>query len=549
MKNWGEYLKSPDFLIGRLGVSIITLAFTGSLSIPKVGLFLSLLSIIFLIVKQLFFDKKNDDKKMMAKNKLYDLITKHILLCWGISIYALIISLINIECIRSSINLNENCIIFKWWAQIIIPLPFIGLYSLIKLIMYFFQLVKEKQELETNFQDLLSDYGLLEDVKKKRGEIKEKYYDNNTQTEKRITHLLSHIMYQQSLSFADVIKADHIGNLNAAFAKSISIAEKLTNNKESYAWFSNMILPETYAEPDNAVHDYYKKLLNAFTNKDLIKIRRIHLLYRDSVVYDNVQIIKLFTTLLVEYFMDIESKVIIIENFEDCKEKIFHFKEGNIKTSKGYLLDFALFYDKNETDDFFQNHNLLFADFCHQRIDDKINYNEQGVYHINDYNTFNVIKAYYLSLWEKDNYVKYLFNLLQKDLKENVKEDIQEITNLYSKHFTVVDFFQFWKETNDKINLHNLTINNVFNVWYNWDKYKGSNLFDFDSNDSELARRLLDKFNNFFFDKETPKLHEIYIDNKVDDIKYITIDKEKYNELKTKFDNEFKQYFIRIKRT
>jgi cell division protein FtsB len=122
---WGEYFKSPDFWVGRLLLWLLFALLGGSIKMPKfsyVGLTLSTIVIIMLLLKQLIFDKQNSN----YEKGWYKTITKHIVLLYGVSISTLLISLINIDFIKSYItnkfDITNEYFIFKWTVQIIISL-------------------------------------------------------------------------------------------------------------------------------------------------------------------------------------------------------------------------------------------------------------------------------------------------------------------------------------------------------------------------------------------------------------------------------------------
>ena len=375
---------------------------------------------------------------------------------------------------------------------------------------------------------------------------------NKSTKEHNITHLLYHMMDKHSISFSEMSISPNAGNLANAFKKSVQSIYNLENSSKSYAWFSNMKLPNTFAKSRN-VNPYYEEIMFALCgidpyaegfNKDRfeydeskvkteVEIRRIHLLYNDFILNkDDDQLLKLLATLFVEYFMRIDSKILNVVNYKDCREQIYHFEKSNLKTSNGYLLDFVLFYNNKDYNNLlFQNHNSLYADFCYERIDKpetSDEYDKRGVYYINDYNTFHVLKSYYLSLWEKDKYIKYLSKTdIFKDPFGGIKTSIEKTIDLYDKNFDILNLFTYWKEIRTNSITNEKVFKFIFTDLYPWRLYR--KIYNDKSEISKITDKLFDDLGDFYRDN-IPS----FIDNNT-------------NSLKEAFDEKFKNFFLRKK--
>ena len=293
----------------------------------------------------------------------------------------------------------------------------------------------------------------------------------------KITHLLYHMMSQHSFSLVDVhntSRRDNPHNLKGAYGESIHNAENLSNDTKSYAWYSNMMWPSTYAKSES-VKNHYINLSKHFIDKPLINVRRMHLLFT-SLIDDKDQISALFTTLFVEYLMRIESKVIIVDN-ENSNELFYNFDKISDKT--GYLLDFALYHNEMRDYDgiYADNYLSLFADFCFQcRRENK--YEKQKVFRTNDYNIFHILRSYYISLWEKDTEDKfkgtakvgYIDHLKQMNKYANSSK-IDDLLNIYEK-IKVVDLFEFIHSNKIETSLKDMINCDIFRRLYNFNSLK-----------------------------------------------------------------------------
>ncbi|MDR2497418.1 MAG: hypothetical protein LBD21_09870 [Tannerellaceae bacterium] len=355
----------------------------------------------------------------------------------------------------------------------------------------------------------------------------EEISNKDTENKKKLTHLLYHMMNQHVISFIELSNSIHEANLNKAFSAAVEEFKKL-KGEGSYAWFSNMKLPTSFARNSN-VEKYYKEFFEAFNddNKD-IEVRRIHLLYENLLHNKNVeQLTNLFIILLIEYLFGIESKVLLVKS--NCKtEQLFHFSMNDIENCRGYLLDFALFYKPNEINGskLFENHISLFADFCFEKEEENppIDFNKQSVYRINDYNTFHILKGYYLSLWEKDRYIEYL----EKDPVFSGDTKIKDTIELYKKDsLETLSFFEYWKRAKkaDAI-LLNDNYGSTFNIFYKWDIYK-KNLDSVHENKNKDNITLRKELFQYLVDFPTDKTD---------------------TEVETMFMNKFKLYILRNKK-
>lgn len=275
-----------------------------------------------------------------------------------------------------------------------------------------------------------------------------------------MTHLLYHMMSQHLFSFCNVEntlnenisinKSLNPADLSQSYGLSKVIAKELNNDSKSYAWFSNMKLPTTYIGTPSVIR-HYKELSKILAERPLVKVRRLHLFY-ESLTDDRAQLKALFTTLLVEFLMGIESKIVLVKDSEypEYKAHFYNFKD-QVTYDKGYLLDFALYHNEIRDYDgvYNDNYRSLFANFCYEkpfRGDDAtikrnkvLQYTKQKIYLIDDYNIFQVLRCYFISLWDKPDYVKYL------ESKKSFNPLLGNIADVYNKHLEILDIRELWK--------------------------------------------------------------------------------------------------------
>jgi len=109
-------------------------------------------------------------------------------------------------------------------------------------------------------------------------------FSNESETANKgenMNHLLYCLLHQHFISYFYMLnKLQTItqDNLNKALQDAINCAENLKDIKGSYAWFSNMKAPDTFARTEDIIN-YYKSLSNIFLNKENIEVRRLHLFY------------------------------------------------------------------------------------------------------------------------------------------------------------------------------------------------------------------------------------------------------------------------------
>jgi len=373
-------------------------------------------------------------------------------------------------------------------------------------------IIKAIREMKEQYPDWLKE---LPRIKGK--ELLIKYYDKILEIENIIengenrTHLLYNMMSQNTFSFEDLSNIDlgkKIRNINESYDESVNIAKELNDDSKSYAWYSNMKLPTTYANSDN-VKKHYKKLLEIFKNKPLIKVRRMHLFYESFLPENdnNIEQLKaLFTILLVEFLMGIESKVVILKNINrnsDYKNHFYDF-QSDIKSDKGYLLDFALYHnEKRDYDGVYDNNYIsLFANFCYEKPSNTSICNDDSkretefdkVYYISDYIIFHILRNYYISLWYKDGYIEYLKK------KTGVPYNI---INIYEEKLKVMCFADFWNEYFHYIN----------QMEQYFDKKKFIDLFEIDKEKPQFK-----KYKDMYEEelKKNPNAKQVEI-NKIND--------------------------------
>jgi hypothetical protein len=359
------------------------------------------------------------------------------------------------------------------------------------------QMIIDAQKIVKQMNDMTIKYGQgwLDKLSSFNGSsLLKEYHDKVCDIEKsaqendNMTHLLYHLMNQHLISFSDMSNKltakDKDKNVPADLETSFSLSQNNSkdlvedNNPGSYAWFSNMKLPDTFAKSEK-VQDYYKALSNIFAKDQNVKVRRIHLFYEE--LKENENFYKpLFTLLFVEKLMRIESKVVFIKNFPHCKKGFFHFdwdlKFKQLGECRAFLLDFALFHNRGKDKSIYGNYTSLFANFCFEKLEDAARnvderikqYEGQKVYCLTDYNIFHFLKSYYLSLWNKEKYIKYLEDLSTPN--DNTR--IFEIVNFYKNNIDVVDFFDFWNKYLRPYGIEHIFDENLFKILYGWDAYK-----------------------------------------------------------------------------
>jgi hypothetical protein len=283
------------------------------------------------------------------------------------------------------------------------------------------QMIKDAKSIINQMKDMSDKYGndWLDKLPLFKGSsLLKEYHDkvlgieNLTTEDDNMTHLLYHLINQHFISFSDMSNKLVFNNMDeniptdlaTSFNLSKENSEKLNNNPGSYAWFSNMKLPDTFAKNEE-VQGYYKGLSGIFAGKENVKVRRIHLFYEE--LKESEDFYKpLFTLLFVEKLMGIESKVVFIKKFSTCKNRFFHFDWNlnykQLGECRAFLLDFALFHNREEDQSIYGNYTSLFANFCFEKLDDKDmkvseridKYKKQKVYYLTDYNIFHILKHY-----------------------------------------------------------------------------------------------------------------------------------------------------------
>jgi hypothetical protein len=248
--------------------------------------------------------------------------------------------------------------------------------------------------------------------------------------------------------------------------------------------------------------------------------------------------------------MRIESKVVLIDNYDNCQKGFFHFDWNlnyeQLGDCRAFLLDFALFHNRGQDKSIYGNYTSLFSNFCFEKLDSASQnvsvrtrkYGEEKVYCLTDYNIFHILKSYYLSLWNKTKYLNYLSDLN----KSNTNERISAIIEFYNQNIDVIDFFEFWNKYVKAYGIDDILDKNLFKKLYSWDTYKKDILETPDVPNETIKRDV------------TPKIKELLeqLKDKMEDtIAYSSDTKWDKDKFESTFENEtnglFNPYFLRNK--
>ncbi len=357
-----------------------------------------------------------------------------------------------------------------------------------------------------------------------------------------MTHLLYHIMSQHLFSFCNVentlkgrtgANEETPLNLSGSYGLSVEIAKKLNNDSKSYAWFSNMKLPLTYIN-SSSVHDHYKELSKVLADLPLVKVRRLHLFY-ESLTHNPEQLQALFTTLFVEFLMGIDSKIVLVKDVRYPLYKDYFYDFHNQVTyGKGYLLDFALYHNemRGYNGVYNKNYQSLFANFSyekpdqneHRSIQDEVEeYELQKTYLINDYNIFQILRCYFISLWEKNDYVKYLKE------KQMFTPELSGIAKVYDRYLEVLDIREFWSRYLIAKSTTSFFNSKIFAFLY---------YIDFENNTSERFKDYVEKYRCYNKQYSNVRAADLVVKNIINEITELIDSIRDINEVK-----DLKEYF------
>jgi hypothetical protein len=290
----------------------------------------------------------------------------------------------------------------------------------------------------------------------------------------KMTHLLFKIIKHHTFSFFDLLYYNPKGkpyDLETSYKTSAAIASSINDDKENIAWYSNMKLPSTYSVTDE-VYKHYSYLWEGFNDEEYdysknncgilqtknADVRRIHIYFdklNDGKL--NEETIKLFTTLMIEFLLGIESKVLIINNYHKIKSKIISLsKDTEAEILSIFLLDFALYYNKSNNTGYSHlpgDYYSLCSDFVFEDLDDrkidseirKENYQKEKVYLFNDPKIYAIFKYYFLSIWNLEAYVSFL-EKQHPEIFLNGEDKLKtEFIDTLKNNFRTLDFFSFWR--------------------------------------------------------------------------------------------------------
>jgi len=315
-------------------------------------------------------------------------------------------------------------------------------------------------------------------------------------------HILFHFMKQDISKLITILNYElenNPKNLNDSYERSAIHAENLTKSKQSLAWFINLKIPSTYIDSQSVLENQ-KSIFKILEEKHNVDARRIHVFYKEFFKHKALfreQLSTLFTTLLLEFFHGIESRVLFIKKIKSLRDVLFEI--GDTYTENPlFLLDFALYFSSNENStnnnqEQFQifNHlggttHILCADFTaeipdFEKLYDKVAqeqmtaaYEMDKVYDFNNPLIYLIFKNYFLSLWNKEEYQK-LLEILIKDHKKNCKcknrencsfKEIEEIKNAFVDNIEMLDFLDFWKLCKTKMSMRKIIDFDIFETQY-----------------------------------------------------------------------------------
>ncbi len=304
------------------------------------------------------------------------------------------------------------------------------------------------------------------DINKRKNYANEQNY--------KMDHFLYKIMKHHAFSLFDLQHYNPKGkphNLESSYGLSASIANDIEDTDGNIAWFSNMKLPTTYLGSDE-VDTHYNDLWDCgLLQRPNVDVRRIHIYFEDfNKDSKDKETEALFTVLILEFLLGINSRVLIIDNYNSIKDKILSLKNTqNADIISVFLLDFALYFQKsiNSNTHLPGNYFSLCSDFVFEDLNDvtanlderKERYSNEKVFEFHDPKIFSILKYYYLSTWNKDKYVNFLESQHPK-LFINNEIFKTGLIDILKNNFKVLDLFQFWRH------MKNNNVTELFNLSY-----------------------------------------------------------------------------------
>jgi len=262
----------------------------------------------------------------------------------------------------------------------------------------------------------------------------------------KINHILFKIIKQNYISLYTLLSYQFssltIDDLEDAYTLSGTIQERLiktlkkgNGRNERLAWFINLKNPLVYWDTDD-VKRHYSMIIKNLSEKENIDNRRMHIFYEDYLDNNNLnvkQIKKIFQGLFFEKLIGIDNKLIIINNFNKIKDKLYFDPYGLIKNTPDnfnseqfkclFLLDYALYQFPNITQsESCQDYDyyLLPANFSLEPpiteeknvIDLKKKYEDESVFEFTGPYIYYIFKRNFQSFWHKKNYIESLDELI-----------------------------------------------------------------------------------------------------------------------------------------
>ncbi len=296
---------------------------------------------------------------------------------------------------------------------------------------------------------------------------------------------------------------------------------------QHFIWFTNMKLPSEYYEQEevtNHVKDIHRLIVY---NRQYIDVRRIHLFYEEfndenkNMEENRKKSIALYTTLLLEFFHGIESKIISIGDIHNFKPIINYTERKEIDENSGFksdnifFIDYALYFstcqeEYNETQKKVKalpyESCILCSDFGAD-IPTNVAKNENElkkehslckVFEIRDPMLFAIFKLNFLNMWHSkasdlfsikkfdefgigshfinENNIKkveetfrtrYLFDVFFDKIDEMAKDKKDELIKMYKDQGVFVNLLE---SSPEKYNFFIKCLDKIFNVEKNIEK-------------------------------------------------------------------------------
>ena len=211
---------------------------------------------------------------------------------------------------------------------------------------------------------------------------------------------------------------------NSSFAFAVKNFENISDECGSFAWSINMINPETWLTNSDWETKYVLPLLQHSIQKKKVDIRRIHVLRNEDYNKDDGEnsFQKSINTILFrEQIAGVNNKILRLHQriTKSEQEKI------GITIADIFLMDFVI-YDSHPTKSYFDGSKklALCSDVVPYFADIKAPYSdtELKLYLIKDYNSFNIFKENFLTVWYFNEYLNSKSEYNAPELQNSVSD-------------------------------------------------------------------------------------------------------------------------------